>query len=258
MHRTVQPGGFGHASVSNAAVPCPPVRLASMVRREISRRAPHQLPSGRHGLPRALVVSNQRRRILQAVLEVVSANGYACCRVADVIAVAGVSRRTFYDHFANKEEAFLAAYDMVVAELGATVEEAFGSGDSWPERVCAALDAFLRYLAQGPALAHVCVVEVLAAGPSALERRRRAMERFRAFLIPDELAPSIVALPPALVAEAVVGGLYEVVYGRVLAEQTADLPVLLSDLLHAILAPFLGPDMARSECKRLVGDREAV
>jgi AcrR family transcriptional regulator len=215
-------------------------------------RAAHQLPSGRHGLSRAVVISDQRRRVLRAVLDVVGAQGYASCRVADVIALAGVSRRTFYDQFANKEEAFLAAYDMVVVQLGATLEEAFAAGDSWPERVCSALDAFLRYLAQGPAVAHVCVVEVLAAGPSALERRRRAMERFRAFLIPEGLEQPAAEVPaPSLLAEAVVGGLYEVVYGRVLAGETADLPALLPDLLHAVLAPFVGPQAARTHCRRL-------
>ena len=80
-------------------------------------RASHQLPAGRHGMPRSFVVSNQRERVLDAVMQVVAEHGYARMRIADVVGVAGVSRRTFYDQYANKEDAFLAAYDLVVEQL---------------------------------------------------------------------------------------------------------------------------------------------
>ena len=86
-------------------------------------RQPHQLPPGRHGLPRAFVASNQRERILDAVADVASLAGYASMSVEGIIATAGVSRRTFYDHFADKQEAFLAAYDAIVgAARGAGAE----------------------------------------------------------------------------------------------------------------------------------------
>jgi AcrR family transcriptional regulator len=213
-------------------------------------RAPHQLPAGRHGLPRAFVVSNQRERILDAVLQAASRSGYAAMRIEDVIAIAGVSRRTFYDHFANKEEAFLAAYELVLDQLLTGVRSAFGSGESWPSRVRRGLAAFLNLLASEPVLAQVCVVEALAAGPRALARRTAAMESFQALLMPpaDDALATTTAPPVAI--EAIVGGIYEVIYSRVTTHRTEELPSLLPSLLHSALLPFVGPEVAEAEYQR--------
>src|SRR3954469_16877636 len=174
--------------------------------------ASRRLPSGRHELPRAFVVSNQRQRILHAVMDAVGSRGYGAMRIEDVIAIAGVSRRTFYDHFHNKEEAFLSAYDLVVEQLTREVGLAFGEADAWPRRVSRGLRSFLRQLADEPALAHVCIVEVLAAGPNALARRTAALQRFQAFVDPrrSEGGPPLQVSPVAV--ETVIGGIYEVVY----------------------------------------------
>lgn len=215
-----------------------------------SRRAPHQLPSGRHRLPRDFVVSNQRERVLDAVMQVIARDGYAKTRIEDVIAVAGVSRRTFYDHFANKEAAFLAAYDLVVAQLSAAVGAAYSTApDAWPLQIARGLSAILRLLADEPALAHVCIVEVLAAGPNALARRAQAMERFREFLEPgiQQVGSSPVH---ALAAETVIGGVYEVIYSRVVTGRTQELPELLPELLYAVLLPFVGSEVAAVEGAR--------
>ena len=138
-------------------------------------RQPHQLPPGRHGLPRAFVASNQRERILDAVADVASLAGYASMSVEGIIATAGVSRRTFYDHFADKQEAFLAAYDAIVALLVERVQNAFLSNTTFAGRVRDCLAAFLTFLAIEPRFADMCIVEVLAAGPEAVERRNGVM-----------------------------------------------------------------------------------
>jgi AcrR family transcriptional regulator len=213
-------------------------------------RAPHQLPAGRHGLPRAFVVSNQRERILDAVLQAASSSGYAAMRIEDVIAVAGVSRRTFYDHFANKEEAFLAAYELVLEQLLSGVRSAFATGESWPSRVRRGLAAFLNLLAAEPVLAQVCVVEALAAGPRALARRTAAMEAFQALLQPPEGDALATTTAPPVAVEAIVGGIYEVIYSRVMTQRTEELPSLLPSLLHSALLPFVGADVAEAEYKR--------
>jgi AcrR family transcriptional regulator len=224
--------------------------LSAMEADGTSGRAPHQLPSGRHGLPRAFVVSNQRDRILDAVMIVVAERGYAAMRIEDVIAVAGVSRRTFYDHFDNKEDAFLAAYDLVVAQLTAAVSSAFATGDAWSSRVARGLGVFLQLLASEPVLARVCIVEVLAAGPNALARRAASLSRFRVFIAPPEQErPASLAVTP-LAAETVIGGVYEVIYSRVVEHRTHELPSLLPELLHAVLLPFVGPDVAAAEYAR--------
>jgi AcrR family transcriptional regulator len=212
-------------------------------------RAPHQLPPGRHGLPRAFVISNQRERILDAVMQVVSESGYSAMRIEDVIAAAGVSRRTFYDHFANKEEAFLAAYELVVEQLQGAVGAAYATGDSWPMKVRRGLAAFVTLLAREPALAHVCIVEVLAAGPRALERRTHAMTNFQQFLQPRRGEVPLEPVSP-LAAQAVVGGVYEVVYARVVDRRTHELPALLPALLHSVLLPFVGTEVAAAEYRR--------
>jgi AcrR family transcriptional regulator len=196
------------------------------------------------------VVSNQRERILDAVLQAASQSGYAAMRIEDVIAIAGVSRRTFYDHFANKEEAFLAAYELVLEQLLSGVTAAFASGESWTSRVRRGLAAFLNLLASEPVLAQVCVVEALAAGPRALARRTEAMEAFQALLQPPKGDALATSTAPPVAVEAIVGGIYEVIYSRVTTQRTEELPSLLPSLLHTALLPFVGADVAEAEYER--------
>jgi AcrR family transcriptional regulator len=220
-------------------------------------RPAHQLPAGRHGIPHEIVVANQRGRLLEAVMRVVTTKGYAAMRVVDITDLAGVSRRTFYDNFTDKEDAFLTAYDTVVGQLTATVGAAFATGDVWPSKVAVGLSMFLNQLASAPAVAHVCIVEVMAAGPSALERRAQAMTRFRQFVIPSQAEVPKGNLVSPLTVETVIGGLYDVIYSRVVAGRTAELPSLMPDFLHAILLPFLGPEVAAAEYGR-ASDRVAA
>jgi AcrR family transcriptional regulator len=222
-----------------------------MIQRSPHARAAHQLPSGRHGLPRDFVISNQRERILGGVMAAVSANGYGATRVEDIIALAGVSRRTFYDHFSNKEQAFLAAYDFVVEQLRIGVAGAYATGGTWASKVRRGLAAFLNLMAGEPELAHVCIVEAVAAGPQALERRMSAMADFRLFLTPPtpDHPPVIVS---GVTAETVVGGVYEVIYARVVTNRTAELPDLLPALLYSILLPFVGTEVAGAEYRHAV------
>jgi AcrR family transcriptional regulator len=216
--------------------------------------SPRQLPSGRHGLPRSFVLRNQRERMLAAVVEVVGQVGYASMTVSDVISRAGVSRRTFYEHFANKEDVFLAAYDHVVDLVLKDVGAAYDRGETWIDQVGLGLEAFVTQLARQPALAHVCVVEVLAAGPKALARRSAAMDRFRAFIMPgyeQDVAGRVRA--PNVAADAVIGGIYEVIYAHVLRGETARLPALAPELLESMLIPFVGVEGA-SQASLSAGD----
>ncbi len=184
------------------------------------------------------------------MLQAASQSGYAAMRIEDVIAVAGVSRRTFYDHFANKEEAFLAAYELVLEQLLSGVTSAFATGESWTSRVRRGLAAFLNLLASEPVLAQVCVVEALAAGPRALARRTEAMEAFQALLQPPKGDALATSTAPPVAVEAIVGGIYEVIYSRVTTNRTEELPSLLPSLLHSALLPFVGADVAEAEYER--------
>jgi AcrR family transcriptional regulator len=216
------------------------------------QRLPHQLPPGRHGLPREFVVGNQRQRILAAVADAVSAVGYAAMTVEDIIKAAGVSRRTFYEHFRGKEDAFLVSYDDVSRQLMEAVEAAFHRTDAFVTRVEDCMRAFLTLLAREPAYAQMCIVEVLVAGPAAIERRNAVMRQFWELIdkgAADELPRG--GRPPALTSEALVGGVYEVIYARVRLGQTAELPTLLPDLSYSVLLPDVGRDVAIDRYRKL-------
>jgi len=199
------------------------------------RRRPDQLPSGRHGLLPSFVAANQRERILSAAAQATAELGYAEMSVEAIITRAGVSRRTFYEHFKNKEDAFLATYDAAVRAVVRHVRRAYFQETTAQARLRAGIGAFLQFLASDPELARMCIVEVLAAGPSAIARRNDTMRMF-AEIIEDnihELVPS--CRRPELTAETLVGGIHEAVFSRILADRTGELPGLADDLLVAIL-----------------------
>jgi AcrR family transcriptional regulator len=217
------------------------------------RRTRTKLPPGRHGLSRSFVAQNQRDRILAAVAEACSAEGYGEMSVEDIIAEAGVSRRTFYEHFKNKEHAFLAAYDAVVVQLFGRVNGAVESAETLQDKIRAGLSAFLGFLASEPAFARMCIVDVLAAGPEAVARRDGAMRGFSQLILENVRAEIGNDAPPALdvIAETVVGGIYEVVYARVLHREFDELPRLVPDLVYVLLLPFIGQRAALAEYRRL-------
>jgi AcrR family transcriptional regulator len=218
-----------------------------------SGRESHQLPPGRHGLSRTFVAENQRARILMAVADVVSVASYAEMSVEDIIVTAGVSRRTFYEHFKNKDDAFIAAYEMAASQLVERVVTAVESEENFAERTRAGLSAFLDFLAEAPAFARMCIVEVLAAGPEAITRRNEAMRAF-AELLDSNASEFLDHEVPGLTAETVVGGIYEVVYSRILRGEIRDLPQLKPELTYSTLLPYVGPEAADAERQRLLED----
>ena len=208
-------------------------------------RQAHQLPPGRHGLPRSFVAQNQRERILAAVADVTSAASYAEMSVADIIVTAGISRRTFYEHFKNKDEAFLAAYDEAAGQMLTAVRAAYASHQGFAERMRAGIEAFLGLLAADPAFARMCIVEVMAAGPEAVKRRNAAMSAF-ADMIEENARQRLSQPPPSkLTAETVVGGIYDVVYTRIQRGDVRMLPELAPELVQTALVHYLGPEAAQ-------------
>jgi AcrR family transcriptional regulator len=214
-------------------------------------REPYQLPAGRHGLPRQFVVSNQRQRILAAVADVCSSEGYVAMSVEDIVVASGVSRRTFYDNYRGKEDAFLAAYDEVSAQLLGQVQQAYNSADGLVDRARECLRALLDFIASEPTFADMCIVEVLAAGPQAIARRNTIMSALAALI--DQAAEGDLPKskrPAPIIAETLVGGIYEVIYSRVLAGKYAELPNLLPDLVFALLQPYVGTEVAQGILKK--------
>lgn len=145
-----------------------------------SQPSPERLPSGRHRLTRDDVVASQRGRLFAATVEAVAAKGYPATTVADIVERAGVSRSTFYEQFPDKEAAFLAAFD-TAAEfmLGQVREAAAKLGDAdWRAYVRSVFETYMAVLATEPAFAWALHVEVLRAGPAALERRSQIFAVF--------------------------------------------------------------------------------
>lgn len=232
----------------------PTSRLASptVLDNEGRTRRPDQLPPGRHGIPREAVVQNQRERILRAVVDVASVAGYGTMVVEDIISTAGVSRRTFYDYFPNKEAAFLEAYDQAVDQLKEQVGAAYAIEGDIFQKATSAVSALINTLADDPAMAEMGVVEVLAAGAEAIERRGRAMQRLST-LITDgvESTGSAPSMPP-LTAETITGGIHEVIYSRVLRGELEELRDMVPDLVYAIFLPYMGTDGADHARNRAV------
>ena len=210
-------------------------------------RAPHQLPPGRHKLSRDYVESNQRQRIFDAIADVTSLAGYAAMSVEQITGTAGVSRRTFYDAFTSKEDAFLAALDSAIRRLVQRVRRAYRDSDTFPEGVRNCLSAFLDFLADDPRYADMLIVEVLAAGTDAIERRNEMMMRFADLLRRGAETEPHGLRPPELTAETIVGGIYEVVYSRILQGQATELPALPPDLAYSMMQPYIGHDRAKRE-----------
>jgi AcrR family transcriptional regulator len=216
-----------------------------------SSKLTERLPRGRHGLPREAVTESQRNRIHQAMIEVVSARGYPETRVVDVIGVAGVSRKTFYELFESKEDCFLAAYDVLLENLLGEATEAFESrpGSPWAERVGAALEALLDHLSRHPDEARFAIVEVLAAGPKALARRDAALRQFTGFLESGRSETSVEL--PGITSLAVAGGVNELLYSEILHGAVTRLPSRLPDLMFWVTLPFLGAEGATAERDRV-------
>ena len=196
------------------------------------------------------MTESQRNRIHQAMIEVVSERGYPETRVVDVIGVAGVSRKTFYELFDSKEDCFLAAYDGLLENLLRETTTAFESrpGASWAERAATGLRALLEHLAKHPDEARFAIVEVLAAGPKALSRRDAALRQFTGFLEAGRAETSVEL--PGITSLALAGGVNELLYSEILHGAAGRLPSRLPDLVYWITLPFLGPEGAAAERER--------
>ena len=201
------------------------------------------LPRGRHDLPREFVARTQRDRLIDAMARTVAEKGYASASLGDVCTAAGVSTRAFYQHFADKEACFLAAFDLGVGLLQRAVAGAYGRPARWPERMHRGLDTLLRILAAEPAFAALAVVEVLAAGPTARARRRALLDTYAAFFADAPRRPGLPEVPAGVI-DAVIAGVYGVIYDYVSSGRVAQLPGQLPHLTYLVVVPFLGPAAA--------------
>jgi AcrR family transcriptional regulator len=216
------------------------------------------------GVGREKVSEIQRARILGAMTEVASERGAANVTVAHVVARSGVSRRTFYELFEDREACFLAAFDDAAARIAAEVVPAYEaqkrplSRASWREGIRAALAELLEFLDEEPEVGRLCIVESLAAGPRALERRARVVALVKRALDEGHGGMSRTRPPrepPPLTAEGVIGAVSSVLHAR-LTEPMPKGPTagsfaeLLGPLMGMIVLPYEGLAAATREIER--------
>ncbi len=191
----------------------------------------------------------RRQLILEAMVRVVGRKGYKPTSVADVIEEANVSRTTFYKHFEDKHECFLAAYDLVVERVMGAVIANCDAEQPWLERMRVGLTTIVELFALDPELARTAIVEVAAAGADARQRHWNAVTRFSEFLEAGRELNGDHELPEnlSLMAAGAVSGL---IFDELLTGRAERLPELLPDLLFAMLVPYVGPGAATEEMRR--------
>ena len=135
-----------------------------------------------HGLPASVIARSQRTRLIHATAEVSMAKGWANTKIADIVAAARVARPVFYEHFTDKEDAFLEAQQHPTQYILDRCAEAYFSGDAWPQRMWRCLQTLLSLIAENPAISQLRLVECYAAGPKAIRNAEEITRSFTIFL----------------------------------------------------------------------------
>jgi AcrR family transcriptional regulator len=173
--------------------------------------------------------------------------------VAQVIGRAKVSRKTFYDLFADRQDCFMAVFEETIARTRALIEEACADEEHWRERVRSGLARLLVLLAEEPVLARICLIEAQGAGTRVLERRDQVFGELAEILDRGRAVTSAVRDPPQITAEGLVGAVFAVLQTRLLERSEEPLADLLGPLMSTIVLPYLGPRAAHRELARPAG-----
>ncbi|HEX4837728.1 MAG TPA: TetR family transcriptional regulator [Solirubrobacteraceae bacterium] len=203
------------------------------------------------------VADIQRGRMLAAMAEVCCERGAANVTVAQVVACAGVSRRTFYEIFSDREDCFLVAFDEGVARASEWVAPAYRAVGSWRERVRASLTELLRFLDREPFLGRLLIVESLGAGAKSLERRRRLLAHIISAVDDGRGEARAGAGVTPLTADGIVGAVLSVIHSRLLEGDREPLIGLVNPLMNMVVLPYLGPAAARRELELPVAEAAA-
>lgn len=205
--------------------------------------------SERLGPERVLEV--QRARLIGSMVDVCAERGAANVSVAHVVERAGVSRRTFYELFDDREDCFLAAFDLGIARASQYVLEEYDPGARWLERVRAALAGLLCFLEVERGTGQLLIVGSLGAGQRALERRRLCVAEIITLVHQGCGESKNGADLPPLTAEGIVGGVLSVLHSRLIADRGDALIELFGPLMSMIVSPYLGPAASRRELARV-------
>jgi AcrR family transcriptional regulator len=176
--------------------------------------------------------------MMDAVAELTSEQGYEATKIADIVRCAKVARKTLYDNFDGKEDLFLAAVDLNVAELRTRVEKACAEVEGpWRRRIEAGLGAFLGFLAERPAAARMCLVEAISATPEAAVRYQVALHDFVELL--RGAVPPHPGLPDTI-EESLIGGVAWIANQQIRRGGAPAAEELLPELSEFLLSPYHG------------------
>lgn len=188
-----------------------------------------------NGPGRVEVARNQRLRVYGAMIEAVTTHGYAGTTVTELIALAGISRRTFYEQFDNKEACFLRTYDLVVERTVTHVAKAWRTEGDWMAKMRRCFEVFAEDVVERPKAARLAAVEALGAGPAAVDRVEQTNLTFERMIASSfDRAPDGVTIFPIAV-KGIVGGISRVVRKRLLEDDVQRLPELIDELFEWVL-----------------------
>lgn len=186
-------------------------------------------------LPRKFIALHQRRRLIDAVIELTVERGYWEVTVGEIVKRARMSRAVFYENFGSKEELFLTAVDVTLAEVAVAVAAACKEADpDREERVRAALRALLALADARGAAVRVSTVDALAV-PAGLARYEAAIQRYAELLRAQ--APAGAGLPETI-EEMLVGGIVSVICRRCRPGRRGKFIDLLPELTEFAAAPY--------------------
>lgn len=201
--------------------------------------------------------TEHRHRLLEGMAQAVAVNGYADTTIADIVRLASVSRRTFYEHFSTKAECLIALYE--AASLGAlnVLRDAIDPEREWQTQAEQAMAAYLKCLAQNPVLMRTLFIEILGLGIDGLTARRRVNRQIAMFMLSvintDQNGSTRTPLLSEQMAMAVVGGINELILQAIEQDRVSDLPniaVPAIRLLCAVTAVDTGSASAASPTSR--------
>jgi AcrR family transcriptional regulator/DNA-binding MarR family transcriptional regulator len=199
----------------------------------------------------------QRARLLAATVRAVEELGYTNTTVAHITRRARVSRRTFYELFANREECLIAVLEDLIGQLQAELAALEIGELSWRVRVRTGLWAILTFFDREPQLARLCVVQALRGGPAVLERREQILARLAATIDEGRRESTRGAGLTSLTAEGLVGAAFTIIHARLLTRKASALAGLQGELMGMIVLPYLGAAAARREQTRPAPEPQA-
>jgi len=202
------------------------------------------LPKGRHRLPREVVSRNQRLRLIAGIARAMAEHGYAKLTVEHVISAAGVSRSSFYEQFDNKQQAVLAAHDVVFERYLAALLRACNGEQEWPLKIKASIATTIAFATAEPEQAQLLALDSLAGDAEVARRVLASSDHLASLLSAGRQYNPRGAELPELTEKALVGAVSALIAGRLMNGEAEALPELEPQIVELILIPYVGPEEA--------------